>query len=194
MYQDLKHVITKLIDSGREELARFIAVAYTYQLRVQSEAMNLRLSANDGQFVYIEGEKTIISLPKRKNIADRCYISRTCCCRFTPIACGPCALRHQISLAKPGEPVFPNIRVGDIKFIQACATELNISRPTWHGFRRGRTCDLLSGVAQGPISILEIFDAGGWQRGSRALLSYLSSEGKMSEGIIRTTSQESDSD
>ena len=194
MYQDMKHIIHKLVDTGKHELARFIVVAYTYQLRVQSEIMDLRLSNRDGQCVYVEDEKTTISLPKRKNIADRCYIVRTCYCKFTPIACGACSLRYQMSLSKPDELVFPNIRLADIKIIQKCAAELNISRPTWHGFRRGRTCDLLSGVAQGPVSIIEIFDAGGWQRGSRALLSYLSSEGKMSEGIIRTVSQESDSD
>ena len=65
---------------------------------------------------------------------------------------------------------------------------------TWHGFRPGRTADLLErGGANGVcMSLSEIFDSGGWKYGSRALLSYVPSHDVHKERIFRLTVEASD--
>ena len=67
---------------------------------------------------------------------------------------------------------------------------------TWHGFRRGRTVDLLErGGANGVcVSLAEIYESGGWKYGSAALLSYVPDDAVHAERVFRMTAETSDTD
>ena len=133
----------------------------------------------------------------RKNKNFSSAISRRCTHEVSPWACGKCALEEQVYLAREGghAKVFWEVSNNDIRVLREIAHEKNLPYPTWHGFRRGRTCDLVSMKFNGePISLEDIFESGGWFTGSRAILHYLRREVVDRERLINTLAEISDSD
>ena len=195
-----------LVRRGLEQLSRFCAVAYTYQLRAQSEGIILRsreLSREEMRgdqwfsCVSIGKRATNINLRRRKNKNFQSSISRSCSCSITPYACGKCALDYQTALSRKHmhDKVFWQISNSDIKHVQEAAAALGLPYPTWHGFRRGRTCDLVSAHKEGQnISLEDIFESGGWFSGSRAILHYLRREIVDRERVVGILADLSDSD
>ena len=204
---DTQLICKALIKQGKLQLSRYCAVAYTYQLRSQSEGIILQaaeLSKQDMSgnawfsAVTIGRKHTTIHLRTRKNKDFRSDISRRCYCEETPYACGKCALDCQVSLARNEKQskVFWEVSNMDIRVIQQVCKDNNIPHPTWHGFRRGRTTDLVSEKFSGnePISLEDIFESGGWFSGSRAILHYLRQEVADRERVIHALAELSDSD
>ena len=201
-------IIADLVRQGYIELARISAVSYTYQLRVQNEGIPLEtheLEPNDEEdqtnawhsHVKITPQTTTIVLKTRKNCLVRSAIKRGCTCAETPMICGKCALDAQTkdSRSKGSKWIFPNVKKADIKIIQEIAIRRDISRPTWHGFRRGRTTDLAKKAANGaPITWEDIYKSGGWSFGSRAILQYMRREGVDQERAIGAMADLSESD
>ena len=147
--------------------------------------------------VRVREESTTIVLRTRKNTRARSVIKRECTCRITPMLCGKCALDAQIkkSRSEGSRKIFPNVVSADIKIIQEIATKRDLPRPTWHGFRRGRTTDLAKRMARGePISPEDIYKSGGWAFGSSALIQYLRREGVDAERAIGAIADLSESD
>ena len=146
--------------------------------------------------VAIHASYTDIVLRIRKNKSTRSIIRRKCTCKQTPIACGKCALDEQVrsERRKGSSLVFPNVRSRDIEYLQSVAKRRDLPRPTWHGFRRGRTTDLVQDQSQGEISLEDIFRSGGWASGSRAILSYLSAETIDRERVVTTIAEMSESE
>ena len=191
---------------GREDLSRFMSVSYLFQGRVQSEIVPLesvrrqRVPKSTEQwhsFVRLFPQAAEIVLRKRKNKPTVSVIYRECQCHLTPAICGVCALKTQIVLSKRNgqSRVFWTVSASDIKVIQQYAVELSLERPTWHGFRRGRTSDLVTCVHWGlNVTLSDIFESGGWAVGSRAVIKYLSEFAKDKERLVSAMAAGSDSD
>ena len=204
---DTQLICKALIKQGKHQLCRYCAVAYTYQLRSQSEGIILQAAELSKQELLgdawfsaatIGRKHTTIHLRTRKNKNFKSDISRKCYCSETPYCCGKCALDYQVSLAREAKQtkVFWEVSNLDIRTIQQICKELNIPHPTWHGFRRGRITDLVSKKFSGnePISLEDIFESGGWFSGSRAILHYLRQEVVDRERVIHALAELSDSD
>ena len=191
---------------GRSDLSRFMATSYLFQGRVQSEVIPLesvrreRVPAGDEKwhsFVRFFPQAAEIVLRKRKNKPMLSTIYRECQCHLTPACCGVCALKTQVVLAKKrGQSrVFWSVSASDIKVLQQYAVSLSLDRPTWHGFRRGRTSDLVTCVHWGlNVTLADIFESGGWAVGSRAVIKYLSEFAKDKERLVSAMAAGSDSD
>ncbi len=192
--------------NGRSDLARVMAVSYLYQGRVQSEIIPLESDRRDRvpassekwhSYVVLGPKSAEIVLRSRKNKPVVSRVMRECQCHLTPGICGVCALVQQLKLAKQAgqKKVFWTVRPSDIRAVQGWAIELGLGRPTWHGFRRGRTSDLVTCVHWNlNVSLLDIFESGGWTVGSRAILKYLSEFAKDKERLVQAFSAGSDSD
>ena len=104
---------------------------------------------------------------------------------------------YQLSLAREQgrERVFWSVSARDIVCVQEFARFLSLNRPTWHGFRRGRTTDIVLNPQWGQaVSLQMLFESGGWVSGSRALLSYLSAQALNKERVAKALSDGSDSE
>ena len=147
--------------------------------------------------VKVSKTQTVIRFRRRKNKSSESLVIRSCTCDITPYACGKCALDKQVEISRElgSELVFPNVRSKDINILREIALEHGMPYPTWHGFRRWRPCDLVSRHLGGePISLIEIFESGGWATGSRAIMQYLSREHVDKERIIQQFAELSESD
>ena len=200
--------VSALIDEGEDELARFVTVSYTYQLRSQSEGMYIditeeftkeHLSRTDWWGVIkVHKKKVDIVLRTRKNKQHISKISRRCQCHINDMVCGACAIRQQLKVSKAkGLKRLFSIKYGDIRKLQDIASRKCWPYPTWHGFRRGRTTDLVSGRVRPDgyqVSLEEIFESGGWQTGSRSILKYLKAEVIDKEALVSSLAEASDSE
>ena len=92
--------------------------------------------------------------------------------------------------------VFPRVSVTDIQVLKEVGKAHGSGPITWHGFRRGRTVDLLErGGANGVcVSLAEIYESGGWKYGSGALLSYVPHDAVHTERTFKVTAEASDTD
>ena len=192
--------------NGREDLSRAMAVSYLFQGRVQSEIIPLESARRQRvpkstekwhSFVRLLPQAAEIVLRKRKNKPTVSVIYRECQCHLTPAICGVCALKTQIVLSKRHNEarVFWTVSTSDIKIIQRYAVDLSLDRPTWHGFRRGRTSDLVTCVHWGlNVTLSDIFESGGWAVGSRAVIKYLSEFAKDKERLVSAMAAGSDSE
>ena len=197
-----------LVAMRRVDLAQFVSVVYTFQLRVQSEALGLQFDGRprDGSStkwhsaVEVGRDKVTIVLRVRKNSLEICRIERKCTCRDWPgkVICGVCSLRLVVRRAgaSDGRRIFPGVCSSDIRILKTFGASHNVGPVTWHGFRRGRTCDLLErGGSNGTcISLAEIYQSGGWKYGSSALLSYIPEAAVHRERAFRFTADASDTD
>ena len=97
---------------------------------------------------------------------------------------------------KGSERVFDRIKKEDVQILKQAATASGIeARVTWHGFRRGRTTDLVTCRGWGEhVSIMDIFESGGWAVGSRAVFKYLSEEAQDNEKMVSNMSAASDTE
>jgi len=200
--------VDALIKAGEHELARFVTVAYTYQLRSQAEGLFIDITQNFSRkhlssddwhgLVKIYRKKVDIILRTRKNKQHVSRISRRCQCHVNRLVCGACAIRYQLRLSKAkGSTRLFNIKYSDIRKLQDIAKRKCWAYPTWHGFRRGRTTDLVSGRVKPEgfqVSLEDIFESGGWQTGSRSILRYLKAEVVDKEALVSSLAEESDSE
>ena len=159
---------------GRRDLARFVPVAYTFQLRVQSEGVMLAVAdpselekGSQGSWhsnVVCNNDGSVtIRLRRRKNKALPSSITRFCICHvWAPrLVCGVCVLRKIVPDHRPGR-LFPEIKNTDINVLKTIASSKDLGRVTWHGFRRGRTEDVVAGLdtkANPAASLVEIAEA-----------------------------------
>ena len=203
--EQTQQLVKKALSDKKHELARLCAVAYTYQLRVQSECFPLQTGKVSREqrdsatwHSCIEDKNGVVSirLRIRKNKSYETLISRECTCNVTPLCCGPCALRYQMKLvSSTSSVVFPGTKYTDILTLKKYASELGYPPPSWHGFRRGRTTDLISGrLGIRNLSWEAIFESGGWSLGSRALLKYIQSKAVDPDRVAAILADGSDSD
>ena len=198
-----------LVTRGHVDLARFISVVYTYQLRVQSEALGLQFDGrppSDSKAVWhsavevISDKEVAVILRKRKNTEEVSRITRRWICLDWPdkAVCGVCSLRRLVRRATSldGLRVFPSICSADIYVLKIFGATRNLGPITWHGFRRGRTVDLLQrGGSNGvSISLAELFQSGGWKLGSGALLSYIPEQDVHKERVFKISANASDTE
>ena len=205
-YQDTSKLCVQMVERGRSDLARMLAVSYTFQLRTQSEGIPLQSAKRETvpsrsekwhSFVRVSAKSAEIVLKSRKNKDTVSSIRRDCQCPNTPECCGVCALKYQVRLARESNQskVFWSVKSSDIAFVQEVARDLAMPRPTWHGFRRGRTTDLVTCVHWNmSVTLLDVFESGGWSVGSRAVLHYLSEFAKDRERLVSAFSAGSESD
>lgn len=197
-----------LVKIGRVDLAQFISVVYTFQLRAQSEALALQFDGRPAlgskdlwhSAVEVEEKQVTIVLRVRKNSFNICRIARRCICRDWPnkVVCGVCSLKSMVRKAKAtgSHRVFPRVRREDIHILKSFGSSHGLGVVTWHGFRRGRTLDLLErGGANGVcLSLAEIYQSGGWKLGSGALLLYIPEDAGHRERVFKFTAEASDTD
>ena len=148
---------------------------------------------------FVRHTKTTVDmvLRRRKNKDYVSVIRRKCQCKHTPSICGVHALIQQVKLARKGgqKHVFWSVKAKDIVCLKRYARELSLPCPTWHGFRRGRTCDLVTCRHWGEtVSLEDIFESGGWAQGSRAVLRYLHDEAVDKEHVATGIANDSESD
>ena len=175
-------IVRVALRSRNVHLARFLAVARHYMLRVQSELAHLQTDGRQGvpatslewhSRVQVTAEAVTIVLRKRKNEPHGAAIARSCVCRAQgPLLCGTCALKAQVTEARArglhaGAAIFPVSLQKAMQLIRSWAAAAGVEAPTWHAFRRGMASDML---AQGS-SVAQILVAGGWR--SSAFLRYL---------------------
>lgn len=203
----VSQITEQLVKSGRIQLACFISVAYTYQLRVQSEAIPLQFDGRPSRgssalwhsAIEVEEGQIVIVLRTRESL-DICRIARRCICKGWPdkVICGVCSLKRILRQAQDGGGcrVFPDVRSSDIDVLKGIGRCRGLGAITWHGFRRGRTVDLLEhGGANGVcLSLADIYQSGGWKYGSGALLPYIPHEAVNKERAFRVTAEASDTD
>jgi len=205
-YEQVNALCQHASSCNRKGLSRFMSVSYLYQGRVQSEIVPLESARRDRipgatekwhSFVRFFPQAAEIVLRKRKNKPTVSTIHKECQCHLTPACCGVCALKTQVVLAKNESKsrVLWSVTSADIKVIQKSAVELSLDRPTWHGFRRGRTSDLVTCVHWGlNVTLADIFESGGWAVGSRAVIKYLSEFAKDKERLVSVMAAGSDSE
>ena len=92
--------------------------------------------------------------------------------------------------------MFPCVVSKDIRLLKDFGKSQGMGSITWHGFRRGRTVDLLErGGANGVcMSLGEIYESGGWKFGSRALLSYIPHADVHKERVFKLVAEASDTE
>ena len=185
-------IVTELFKQGHVELAKLVAVCYTYQLRAQSEGFPLQSGVRQldptGNYwhsdVIIKDLTVAIALRRRKNTEKPSEIQRHCICGiWRPkgfFVCGPCILRKLVK-ERPGrrDKLFQDVKPSDIGLIKKIAHDFGLGHATWHGFRRGRTMDVVAGLdmKNNPATSMQaIFDSGGWSLGSRAIFQYITPE------------------
>ena len=185
-------IVNELLRQKHFELAKFVAICYTYQLRAQSEGFpiqsgvrQLGVATDHWHSDVVVTPKTVaIVLRRRKNNDKPSEIIRHCICGvWIPqgfVICGPCTLRKLVS-ERPGscDRLFQGIKATDINVIKKIALDKGLGPATWHGFRRGRTMDVVAGldVKENPsASMKAIFESGGWNIGSRAIFQYITPE------------------
>ena len=210
-WQPSSEIVEGLIERGDRQLARFLAVAYQFQMRVQSELVPLQtafmteLPEHDDwhsfvRFVKKDGDtrrSAEIILRVRKNKDVPTSIRRKCQCQDTPWLCGVCALYAQVQDARGSGStrVFPDVVPSDISVIQKVARDTGFEgKVTWHGFRRGRTSDLLTCDWKEKPSVRDVFLSGGWSFGSRAVLKYLSADSMDPHRVVVKVAANSDSE
>jgi len=200
-------IVDELIRLKHFELARFVAVCYTYQLRAQSEGFPLQSGVRQlgvatdhwHSDVVVTPKTVAIVLRRRKNNDKPSEIIRHCICevwtpkRFT--ICGPCTLRGLLQ-ERPGrrDRLFRNISAKDIRIIKRIALDKGLGPATWHGFRRGRTMDVVAGldVKENPsASMKAIFESGGWNIGSRAIFQYITPAAASRQRVAQHLADES---
>ena len=182
-------IVNELLRLKHTELAKFVAICYTYQLRAQSEGFpiqsgvrQLGVAGDHWHSDVVVTPKTVaIVLRRRKNNDKPSEIIRHCICEvWIPrgfVICGPCTLRKLVD-ERPGrcDRLFRGINAKDITIIKKIALDKGLGPATWHGFRRGRTMDVVAGldVKENPsASMKAIFESGGWNIGSRAIFQYI---------------------
>ena len=143
-------IVTELFRQGHIELAKLVAVCYTYQLRAQSEGFPLQSgvrhpdqNGNDWHSdVIVTDSSVTIALRRRKNTEVPSEITRHCICKiWQPLKCyicGPCVLRGLIRERKGRRGrLFSHVKPSDIHLIKSIAHRKGLGHATWHGFRRG---------------------------------------------------------
>jgi len=203
-------IVAELYKQGHVELAKLVAVCYTYQLRAQSEGFPLQSgvrqrdpTGNDWHSDVIVTDSTVtIALRRRKNTGVPSEIKRHCICKvWRPkgfFVCGPCVLR-KIIRERPGrrDRLFQHVKPSDIELIKKITHARGLGHATWHGFRRGRTMDVVAGLdmKNNPAaSLTALFDSGGWSHGSRAVFQYITPEAASAQRVARHLADNSDSE
>ena len=193
----------------RIDLVQFTSVCYTFQLRVPSEGIMLEISEPelhhlDSWHSHIEEEKdgaVSIRLRKRKNNHLPSKIKRFCICkvwRRKPI-CGVCVLKHILATRARGYRgrIFPDVRLKDIQIMKDIGIKLHLGSITWHGFRRGRTDDIVNGMdnpSNPSASIEDVAESLGHRLGRASFFSYIKKDSASKQHLGRHLAAESDSD
>ena len=199
-----------LLTKGRVDLAHLVSIGYVYMLRVPSEGFPIQVDglssdpANWHSTVDVsefDSRKAVtLSLRRRKNTESRSNLKRFCICSdwIGQMVCGVCSLRAAVlrHTGSSASRLFPRIRYTDIRVIKEVAEECGMPTVTWHGFRRGRTWDLLAGRDRSGnpgTTLVEIFEAGGWKYASRGVLPYALGQGLNREAIANSVIEDSES-
>ena len=187
--QKVDVLVRDRFDQGRGELAKFLPVAYTFQLRVQSEGLELGLASEqelqrgkDGAWhshVVVEQSGAVtIRLRRRKNKQHPSSITRRCICEIwrPKLVCGVCVLKKLLREKEGTGRLFPQTRNTDVRFLKEIASRKELGSVTWHGFRRGRTEDVVAGldVKDNPAaSLVEIAETLGHNMRRASFFQYL---------------------
>ena len=186
------------------ELASFIPVAYTFQLRVQSEGIMLGTSSMTSStwhsHVWINQDGSVtIRLRVRKNKSEPSRIVRHCICEIwrPKIVCGVCALKKRLQRHDGYGRLFPNIKASDIKVLKDISSQRELGHVTWHGFRRGRTEDVVAGldVKQNPAaSIQEVAESLGHNLARSSFFAYIKGSTAQRRQIVRQICEDTESE
>ena len=148
----------------------------------------------------IASRKVTIKLHHRKNTPHPSNITRVCICDvWKPLCvCGVCALKQAVrEMGGRHGLVFVDVKPAMISIIKEITKENDLGHATWHGFRRGRTLDVLRGldVKENPsASMAEISESGGWKPGSSAIFNYIPPREANLQHCARQVMDESDTD
>ena len=185
-----------------------MAVCYKFQFRAQSEAFGLQMGVKGSNHsdecwhsdVILAGKKVIIKLRRRKNTPEQSNLERHCIWKVWPTLCicGVCALRQAVRQMEPKRGgIFAGLKPSMISIIKDIAVKHGIGSATWHGFRRGRTMDVLAGldVKLNPAaSLAEIYESGGWRPGSSSFFHYLPPKDANAQRCVRHVTENSDTE
>ena len=192
----------------RTDLACFVMVAYTFQLRVQSEGIKLTISKRGllpedtwHSHVYVDDDSSVvIRLRSRKNTPLPSIVRRYCICVVwgSSAVCGVCVLKEFIIKHPPDFQgrIFPLVKENDIKLLKRIGAQKDLGHITWHGLRRGRTDDVVNSKdsSRNPsASIQDIADSLGHHLGRASFFSYIktsSSHRRLVKGMAEDTESE----
>ena len=124
-------IVNELLRLKHFELAKFVAICYTYQLRAQSEGFPMQSGVRQLDVagdhwhsdIVVKPKTVAIVLRRRKNNDKPSEIIRHCICEvWMPrgfLICGPCTLRKLVS-ERPGrcDRLFQGIKATDINVIK----------------------------------------------------------------------------
>ena len=194
---------------GKDQLARLVLVAYTYQLRVQSEGIPMSTSSEEefnrgasghwhSHIIIRTDGAVVLWLRKRKNKPLPSSIVRFCICPIwrPKIVCGACALRKLVSEQNGVGRLFPQVVPGDIKILKDVGQANELGYVTWHGFRRGRTEDVVLGldVKHNPAaSLVEIAETLGHNMRRASFFQYVHGE-TATRRSVRRVCEDTDSE
>jgi len=184
-------------------------VAYTFQLRVQSEGIKLTISKRDllpddtwHSHVYVDDDSAVvIRLRGRKNTALPSTIRRYCICGVwgSSAVCGVCVLKEFI-LTHPENfqgRIFPDVKESDIKILKQIGAQKDLGHITWHGLRRGRTDDVVNGkdTSLNPsASIQDIADSLGHHLGRASFFSYIKTSSSHRRHLVKGMAEDTESE
>ena len=207
IHGDKVGVITeKLVHMGKLQLAKLVTIAYTYQLRVPSEGIPLQVNKNindnvdwhSHMYVNKDGSASI-KLRRRKHKDSPSIITRFCICAVWPskVVCGVCTIKNIVNEQRQDFKVFPDVKVSDINIIKDISFHNDLGYVTWHGFRRGRTEDIVAGldVKNNPAaSIRDIAESLGHHLGRASFFKYLGAKTSNVRRAVHQMCDDTDSD
>ena len=137
------------------EHSLFFLMAYSFLLRVPSEAIPVTAGSVGPCMLAREGNFVVLTLARRKNRPNGSRLARGCWCKESPLTCPLCLLSPLLVNAKAGGKLFPNVTTSNVNHVlRSMLAELgipNAERYRTHDFRRGHAKDLqLAGAS--PLS------------------------------------------
>ena len=197
-------IIRRAVDAGDVQVARIYTITRHYMLRARAELFPLQAdgllhqdpkSCSWHSRVRLRLNVAAIELRRRKNAELGDVITRCCLCRSSsPLLCGPCALRAQISRSRrlrlaPDAPLFSqDVLHRASERLRAEASRFGWRSLGWHAFRRGMASDLLNSGG----SLSQILYAGGWRSG--AFLRYVARRDVDARASLEAAAAASESD
>ena len=195
------------LDRGRPDLARSVLVWYTYQLRVQSEGIELSTTPEADMVgtdwhshVATEVDGAVsIRLRVRKNKRTPSVLRRYCICHVWPgkVVCGVCALKKALTEHQGYGRLFPGVKASDVSILKEVGWRHDLGPVTLHGFRRGRTEDMVKGLdsKRNPAaSFMEVAESLGHNMRRAAMFNYMAGRTANLQRSARRLCEDTDSD
>ena len=173
--------------------AKLFVLAYAFLLRLPSEALPVTLGQHSGPCsLFLEGDKIVLQLARRKNRPLGSRLTRGCWCKETMSTCPVHVLGPMFQRGKHGDMLFPGVSASKaLVALRSILKKLGVDSAEdfrTHDFRRGHTQDLVDSGAP----LYAILAAGEWK--SPAFLAYVDAHKLEYDAVLQAHVDESDSE